>query len=127
MKILRNIFLLSIPIFILHGMEEYITGFTQVDPIFLWVFRPLLDMSVNQATFLVFQIMLGVLLIVSALLILGEKWQRRMIIIPGLLYIFEFHHLYEAIIRKTYYPGLITALFFPFVAFFFWKAYFKNS
>ena len=126
-RTLRSIFFLSIPIFIVHGIEEYVMGFTKIDPIFRFIFQPVLSMSTDQGTFLVFQIMLWLLLIVSALLLLGEKWQRRLFIIPGIFYIVEVHHLIETIMRQSYYPGSLTAIAFPVLAFFFWKEYLHAS
>ena len=123
---LRKIFFVSIPVFIAHGIEEYVTGFPQIDSTFAFVFRPVLNMSVENGTFIVFQIMVWLLLIICWLLLLGENWQKRLIVIPGVLYIFEFHHIIEAIIRWEYYPGLFTGLAFPIFAFLFWKEVIRN-
>lgn len=124
---LHWIFIASIPVFILHGTEEYMMGFFRIDPVFLWVFQPVLRMPADQASFLIFQIMLWLLLIVSALLLLGKRWQRCLLVIPGIIYILEMHHLIEAIMRQSYYPGSITAIAFPVLAFFFWKEYPHSS
>ena len=124
---LRNIFFISIPLFIAHGIEEYLTGFTEVDSTFAFVFQPVLKMSVANGTFVVFQIMVWILLIICALLLLDESWQKRLLIIPGILYIFEIHHLIEAILRWEYYPGLLTGLAFPILAIYFWKEVIQNS
>ncbi|MBI5794612.1 hypothetical protein HZA87_06075 [Candidatus Uhrbacteria bacterium] len=118
---LHSIFFISIPIFIAHGIEEYLTGFAEIDSIFAFVFQAVLKMSVANGAFVVFQIMFWLLLVMSAFLLLGEHWQRRLLIIPGILYIFEIHHLIEAVLRWEYYPGLFTAFAFPLLAFFFWK------
>ena len=120
---LRFLFFLSIPLFVIHGIEEYVTGFPDVDTFFMIIFRPVMSLPLPQATFVVFQVMLWLLLILSALVLLGERWQRRLLIIPGIVYILEAHHLIEAIIRWTYYPGSLTAIFFPILAFFFWREY----
>jgi hypothetical protein len=125
-KKLKTIFALSIPIFIAHGLEEYLVGFYNVDNIFKFVFRPFEIMTVLQATFLLFQIMIWLLLIISFLLISNEKWKLRLMIIPGLVYIFELHHIWKALILWDYYPGVITAIIFPIIGFLFWKELFKN-
>lgn len=122
---LRTIFAWSIPVFIAHGIEEYLTGFTKVDRIFAFVFQPVLGMSIANGTFVVFQIMAWIFLIVCAVLLMGERWQKRLLIIPGLLYIFEVHHLIEALLRWNYYPGLLTAIIFPVFAILFWREYFR--
>ena len=123
---LRKFFLISIVLFIIHGLEEYFTGFYDVDPIFKYFFGPFERMSNLQALFLLFQIMLWLLLIISLLLIASKKWQLSLMIIPGLVYIFELHHIYKAVTVGGYYPGLITALAFPFIAFYFWKELIHN-
>ena len=125
-KKLRIIFVASIPVFIAHGLEEYFTGFYNVDGIFKFVFQPFESMTIPQATFLLFQIMIWLLLIVSALLITNSKWQLRLMIIPGLIYIFEFHHIWKALTSGSYYPGVITAISFPILAFLFWKQLLKE-
>lgn len=124
---LHWIFIASIPVFILHGIEEYLTGFFQIDPIFLWVFQPILGMPTEQASFIVFQIMVWVLLIVSALLLQGNRWHRRLLLIPGVLYILEAQHLIEAAWRQGYYPGSLTAIVFPILAFFFWREFVRMA
>lgn len=103
------------------------TGFFRIDPSFLWVFRPILGMPVDQASFLTFQIMLWLLLIMSALLLLGKRWQRGLLAILGAVYVLEIHHLIEAIIRQSYYPGSLTAIAFPVLAFFFWREYLHSA
>ncbi len=84
-------------------------------------------MPVLQSTFLLFQIMIWLFLIIFLFLITNEKWQLRLMIIPGLIYIFELHHLWKALIAWGYYPGLITAIAFPIVGFLFWKELLKHN
>ncbi|MBI1866523.1 MAG: HXXEE domain-containing protein [Candidatus Staskawiczbacteria bacterium] len=125
-KKLKTIFAISIPVFIAHGLEEYFTGFYNVDNISKFVFRLFETMTIAQATFLLFQIMIWLLLIISFLLITNEKWQLGLMIIPGLIYIFELHHIWKALVSWNYYPGMITAIAFPIVGFLFWKELLKN-
>ena len=123
---LKNIFCISIPFFIAHGLEEYFTDFYNIDSYSLFVFRPFVEMSVNQATFLLFQIMIWLLFGITFLFLSGPKWQLRLMILPGLVYFFELHHVIKAISVGGYYPGLITALGFPIIAFFFWRELWKE-
>lgn len=125
-KKLKNIFLVSIPVFIAHSLEEYFTNFYNIDLISKFVFGYFEKMSIYQATFLLFQIMIWLLLIISYLLINNEKWQLRLMIIPGLIYIFELHHIIKSLIIWNYYPGLITSLLFPIIGFLFWKELLQN-
>jgi hypothetical protein len=118
---LRNIFALSISVFILHGLEEYYTNFYDMDIFFKIALGPLLTMPTAQATFLLLQIMFWLILIISLLILANNKWHAKLMIIPGLIYIFETHHIIKAIIVSGYYPGLITTFAFPVIAYFFWK------
>lgn len=124
-KRLQNLFLISIPLFIAHGLEEYFTGFYNTDSIFYFVFQPFGSMSVFQATFLLFQIMIWILLIVSYL-ILSRRMLLKLLTFLGLIFVFELSHLIKALISWNYYPGLITGLLFPIIGFFYWKELIKN-
>ena len=123
---LKTIFSLSIPLFIAHGLEEYFTGFTNVDSHVQFVLGYFNSLPTTQSTFLLFQIILWLILAVSSLLIWNEKWRMRLMIIPGLVYIYEFHHIWKSFGTGGYYPGVITALLFPIIAFFFWRELLKN-
>ena len=123
---LKNIFALSIPLFIAHGIEEILTGFYNIDSQAEFWFGNLNSLPVAQATFMLFQIMIWLMLIVAYLLLLGPKWQLRLMFIPGVVLVYELHHLYKAFEVGGYYPGLITALLFPIIAFFFWKELVKS-
>src|SRR3989344_5164662 len=118
---LKTIFGLSIPLFIAHGIEEFLTGFYNLDAWDQAIFAPLASLSVHGAMFLTFQIMFWLLLIISFLLLRGERVQFYLLALLGVIYIFELHHIVKAILAGGYYPGLITSLAFPVVAVFFWK------
>ena len=118
---LRLFFLLAALVFIAHGTEEYLTDFHHIDPIFRFVFAPLLIGDSFRASFVTFQIMIWILLLLSFLLLLGRKYVLGLLCIPGVVMILELHHLLEALIARSYYPGALTALLFPFLAFFYWK------
>lgn len=118
---LKTIFALSIPLFIVHGTEEFITRFYDTDSWDQFLFGPLAAMSTHQAMFVTFQVMVWLLLIVSFFLILDERWRLRMLAILGLVYVFELHHSIKAVLAWSYYPGLITSLGFPILAVLFWR------
>jgi small-conductance mechanosensitive channel len=42
------------------------------------------------------------------------------------VYISELHHIWKAVVSWSYYPGLITALAFPVIGFFFWRELIKS-
>ncbi len=125
-KTLQKLFLISIPLFILHGLEEIFTGFYNRDSqVELW-FGNLNSLPTPQATFILFQIMIWLMLIIGYLLLLGPKWQLRLMFIPGIVFVYELHHLYKAIGVGSYYPGLATAILLYIVGFLFWKELIKN-
>jgi hypothetical protein len=122
---LKYIFAASIPVFILHGIEEYFTGFYNLDKLDEWIFGLLPFVSIHQAMFATFQIMFWLLLIVSLLLLLNERAQFYILGLAGVIYVFELHHPIKALLTGGYYPGLITSLVFPIIAFLFWKEWLR--
>ncbi len=123
---LKTIFALSIPLFIAHGIEEILTGFYAVDAWDAYLFQPFAQLPLHGVMFVTFQLMLWLLLVVFLVLLLGEKWRFRLLAVIGVVYIFELHHPIKALLAGGYYPGLITSLLFPILAFFFWKEWIKN-
>ena len=118
---LRKLFLVSIPLFIAHGLEEIFTGFSNIDQQVGFVFSKLVELPDIQALFVLMQIMLWLTFVIVYLSFRGPKWQLRLMFLLGLVLIYELHHLYNAIRVGGYYPGLITALFLYVLGFFFWK------
>ena len=123
---LKNIFYISVPVFIAHGLEEILNGFYNVDWSTKIVFGFLDGMSLPQATFVVFQIMLWLALIIFALLITSEKWRLRLMFLPGIIFIVELHHPWSAITSLGYYPGVITSIPLVIIGFLFWKELLSN-
>ena len=123
---LRTIFIISIPFFIAHGLEELFNSFYNIDWSVKVIFGFLNEMPVPQATFWVFQIMMWLALIVIAFLISGEKWRLRIMFIPGIIFIVELHHIWKALETWNYYPGVITAIPLTILGFFFWRELLKN-
>ena len=123
---LRALFYISVPVFIAHGLEEIFNGFYNVDWFFKFAFGFLETISVPQATFIVFQIMIWLAFVVFSFLITSEKWRLRLMLLPGIIYIFELHHIWKAFESWSYYPGVITAIAFPIIGFLFWKELIKN-
>lgn len=123
---LKSLFLLSIPLFIAHGLEEILTGFYKTDSqVEFWLGR-LNFLPTPQATFILFQIMIWLMLIISYLLLLGPKWQLWLMFIPGIVFVYELHHLYKALGTGGYYPGIVTAVPLYILGFFLWKELIKN-
>lgn len=118
---LKNLFGLSVLLFIVHGVEEIIMGFANIDSHVAFLFGSLVALPMLQALFILFQILIWLLLAVTYLLLRGEKWQLWAMIVVGIVFLYELHHLYKAVEVGGYYPGLITVLPLYIVGFFFWK------
>ncbi len=118
---LLNLFLLSIPLFIAHGSEEILTDFYKIDSHSQFMFGYLNSLPTPQAVFVLFQIMLGLMLIIAYLLISRPKWQMRLMFLPGIIFIYELYHLFKAVSVGGYYPGLITAIPLYIIGALFWK------
>ncbi|MHB1086561.1 MAG: HXXEE domain-containing protein [Minisyncoccota bacterium] len=123
---LKYIFALSIPLFIAHGIEEYFTGFYNLDQWDEWIFGLLPFVSIHQAMFATFQALFWLLLLVSLLLLIRERMRLYALGLVGVIYIFELHHIIKALLSGGYYPGLITSLVFPVIAYFFWQEFIRN-
>lgn len=123
---LRNLFLLSIPLFIAHGVEEYLTKFYDIYPLLNFRWTEKIFYSIPEATFLTFQLMWWLLLLAVYFLLRRDKGTLYLMTFAGLIYIYEITHILSAIITQDYTPGFTTALFFPFMAFFYWKELLKN-
>ncbi len=118
-KQFQYLFLSSVVLFIVHGLEEYFTGFYNVDRSFRFLFQSVESMGSFQASFLIFQIMLWVLLILSYLLVFKKSLLLPLLTIPALVFIWETHHLFMVLLSWSYYSGSITATLFPILGFFY--------
>lgn len=122
---LKTIFALSIPLFIAHALEEYITKFYERDA---WdeFFPARFVASPEQAgvVFLLVQVVLVCLLLGVLLFRMNERVRCWLFAGVGLLYVYELIHIVRAFLAGTYYPGLITAILFIPVALVFWREWF---
>ena len=123
---LKYIFGFSALLFIAHGIEEMLTGFYEVDAWDRALFEPLAFLSTHGAMFATFQVMLWLMLIVSFVLLLNERMRLYALSLIGIVYLFELHHPIKALLVGGYYPGLITSLLFPIIAYFFWREWRQN-
>lgn len=114
---LRTIMAICIALFVLHGIEEWFSGFYDVDPTFGLAAR--FAPSKAAAVFVGAQLIVWVMLVVFYVLLLGAKWRLRALALFGLVVTFEIEHLVAALVKREYYPGSVTsALFVPMAALF---------
>lgn len=110
----------------LHGLEEYTTKFYDVYPLLNFKWMEDVFNSIPQASFLTFQIMWWLLLMVLYLSIRGNKSQFFLMILVGIIYIYECTHILSAILLQGYTSGFTTGLLFPFMTFFYWRELVSN-
>lgn len=122
---LKIILTISILVFIAHGLEEYFTGFYDIDPIFKSVFRSFEGYLGLQMLFIFYQLAL-LILFFSLLYIQNSSLQLGLMIIFGIIMLFELSHIFEAVRRHSYYPGLATSFLFPVTSFYFFKELLKS-
>ena len=115
---LKNLFLMSLILIFAHGVEEVTTGFLYRDS-FISYFASL--GSKSEVFYWSFHIMWWLMLIVVYLLLKGGKWALIPLSLFGIVFIVEIHHLIKALAFGGYYPGMITAFFYPALGVFYWK------
>lgn len=123
---LTLLFAISIPLFVMHGLEEYFTKFYDIYPLLNFKWADTLFQTVPQATFFTFQVMWWLMLLAAYILLRGGKGVLGLMTFVGVIYIYEATHILSAIILQQYTPGLITAPLLPFIGFFYWKELIKN-
>ncbi len=98
----------TILFFMLHVIEEYLTGFVYLDRIFLWASHPFIHLGTPLFLFTIFQIVLWGAMI--GLYYHSQKKRKEYYLwLVGAIIAFETHHIIESIITKSYYPGTLTA------------------
>jgi hypothetical protein len=116
---LKTTFAVSIPIFILHGLEEYFTGFYKVDASYQYLLK-LVDINNSPPVFLIYQVMLCCLLII--IYFISEKaWAKWLMVLVGVIFIAEAQHLMITFTSGAYYPGTFSSVALLIIGFFFWK------
>jgi len=122
---LKKITFLSLFVIFAHGIEEIIMEFYKVDSV-LMTFNERL-VSIPHAVYWASHIPFWLFLIPMFLLVLGGKWTLRVLALFGIIFVVEIHHILGALlVTQTYYPGLITAIFYPVIGFFYWKELIHN-
>lgn len=118
-KKLKTIFLISVILFYIHGIEEVMNNFYHVDSFILGIAN--FFNTIPQAVYWISHTAWWSLLVIVLLFLVGGRWVLHLMAVYGLVLIFESHHLIKALTVSGYYPGVVTALFFPIIAFFFWR------
>ncbi len=116
---LKKLLGISLLLIYAHGLEEIITGFYPSDR--YMIFFSSLFASIPQATYWISHLLFWVFLLISYLLVIGGRWKYFVLALFGTIFFIELHHPIDAFLTGGYYPGMITALIYPFIGFFYWK------
>lgn len=117
---LKEIYLVTIVLFLVHAVEEYFTHFPTVDPI-LTAVASKIPLNPNFL-FILLQIIWTTFLVVVFFIAPSRgKFSLSLMVLVGLVLIFELEHLIRAIMSQSYYPGLATAILLAIVGFTFWN------
>lgn len=118
-KRLKNLFFVTLTFIYLHGVEEVTTNFPETDS-FMKVGGKLLN-TTSENFYWIFHFAWWILLPMSYLLFHKKKVALFLFSLFGLFFIVELHHIIKAFYFRSYYPGLITALIYPFIGVAYWK------
>ncbi|OGG29407.1 hypothetical protein A2971_03910 [Candidatus Gottesmanbacteria bacterium RIFCSPLOWO2_01_FULL_46_21] len=116
---LKKILLISLLLIYAHGLEEIITGFYPRDR--YMIFFSSLFTDVPQATYWISHTMIWFFFFISFLLVIGGRWKFIVLALFGSIFFIELHHSIDALLTNGYYPGMITATFYPVVGIFYWR------
>lgn len=103
---MNKLILISIPLFLIHAIEEYSTGFYNSDNTIVF-----LGKVSNIDPVLIF-FLLQILLVAFLVFLLASKGRLRKtgVIIFGLVLLLELSHPVAGLIQGSYVPGLYTSL-----------------
>lgn len=118
-KNLNVLFIVSLSLIYLHGVEEVLTGFQHTDSFMMFGGKVF---SISTESFYWFSHLLWWLGAPIMFLI----FRNKPIILPllalfGTVFFIEAHHLIKALLVQSYYPGMITAFLYPIFGVYFYK------
>lgn len=121
---LKTIFYISLFVIYLHGLEEIIGGFQHVDSFMIFGAN---FFKTSTEVFYWSSHIIWWLAVPLLYLIFRNRTQIFLLFgIYGLVFAIELHHVVKAVQSGYYYPGAITAFFYPIIGFFFYKELLKN-
>ncbi len=110
--LLYRLFYLSVPLFILHSVEEFIT---------LYFVPNHFAHEIPIQTFISIEIITWVVLSSFAWLLSRRILSVPILVLPGILYLYQIEHIYHSIEIGGYYPGTITGVALFVLGLFLWK------
>ena len=118
-KSLRKLFLISLLLIYAHGVEEIINGFQHLDS--FMVYGANLFNTTPEIFYWVSHLIWWIFLPMLFLLFNKSRLGLLLLTLYGFVFIIELHHPIKGFLARNYYPGMITALFYPIYGIFYWK------
>lgn len=123
-KNLQFLFLLSLFLITVHGIEETLTGFRHSDSFVVSLAN---YFNTTPETFYwVFHIIWWTLLPTAYVFLRKSTVILPLLTLFSVVFAFELHHVAKALIVNQYYPGMITAFFYPILGIFFYSELIRN-
>jgi len=104
--------MLAIVVYAPHLLEEHLTGMWN-DPLIVQAFAPLAALPARESAYLLFQVMLGLALLMTYAFSRGDMGRRIVLAPLAIALLCESHHLVRALTTHSYNSGLATALPMP--------------
>lgn len=121
---LKRIFLISLILIYAHGIEEIIGGFQYFDS--FMVYGANLFNTTPEIFYWVSHLVWWVSLPILFLLFSKNRLGLPLMTLYGIVFFIELHHPIKGILVGSYYPGMITALFYPIFGVFYWQQIIKD-
>ena len=121
---LKHIFLLSLILIYAHGVEEIINGFQFSDS--FMVYGANLFNTTPEFFYWVFHFVWWISLPIIFLLFSNKSLGLLIMTLYGFVFFIELHHPIKGLLAGHYYPGMVTALFYPVFGIFYWQQIIKD-
>lgn len=116
---LKHLFLLSLILIYSHGLEEIINGFQFSDS--FMIYGANMFNTTPEIFYWVSHLIWWILLPILFFLFNKKRLGLLLLTLYGLVFFIELHHPSKGFLAGRYYPGMITALFYPVFGIFYWR------
>lgn len=123
-KNLQLLFLLSLFLIAAHGIEETLTGFWHSDSFVVSLANYF--STTPEMFYWVFHVIWWTLLPTVYVFLRKSTIILLLLTLFSIVFVFELHHIVKGLIANQYYPGMITAFFYPVLGVFFYRELIKN-
>lgn len=116
---LKKLFIISLLLIYAHGIEEVITGF-QYNDSFMIFFADYFN-TTPELFYWISHLIWWISLPLLFILFKPHRLGLPLMILFSIVFVVEIHHVIKGLVSGSYYPGMVTALVYPVMGFFFWK------